>query len=322
MKQYYKDKAKLEGRKADPEKNKLMVPSINAEFPEGQHPNDAYYTSAAEDLDAEMSAAENGMAADFLRLKGKNGPDDGMEFSSSNAAKLTTPDTDGQHLANRKAKQQIQLSEFAEPSDVKKAKVSKLRGQIKGGKSNVKYKKRGRKRGQHRVVADLFLALSLCHNVTPVITEEEPSESNEELMQEQPQSIDQSDNKIIPNEEDQGKKKKFNRVFQASSPDEIALIKFAEDMGMRLENRSDDHIQIKEPTGKLLDYEILNNFPFSSETKRMGIIVKNQNEDKIMFYLKGAEVVMETKVKPDQRVSLTEACEQLAQDGLRTLVIC
>lgn len=31
---------------------------------------------------------------------------------------------------------------------------------------------------------------------------------------------------------------------------------------------------------------------------------------------------MEKKVRPDQRVSLTEACEQLAQDGLRTLVIC
>lgn len=83
-------------------------------------------------------------------------------------------------------------------------------------------------------------------------------------------------------------------------------------MGMRLENRSDDHIQIKDPTGKVLNYEILNNFPFSSETKRMGIIVRNHTENKIMFYLKGAEVVIETKVKPDQRVSLTEACEQLA----------
>ena len=71
-----------------------------------------------------------------------------------------------------------------------------------------------------------------------------------------------------------------------------------------------------------MKYEILENFPFSSETKRMGIIVKNQTDNKIMFYLKGAEVVMERKVRPDQRVSLTEACEQLAQDGLRTLVIC
>lgn len=30
---------------------------------------------------------------------------------------------------------------------------------------------------------------------------------------------------------------------------------------------------------------------------------------------------MEKKVRPDQRVSLVESCEQLAQDGLRTLVI-
>ena len=30
---------------------------------------------------------------------------------------------------------------------------------------------------------------------------------------------------------------------------------------------------------------------------------------------------MEKKVRPEQRSSLTESCEQLAQDGLRTLVI-
>ena len=65
----------------------------------------------------------------------------------------------------------------------------------------------------------------------------------------------------------------------------------------------------------------MQNFPFSSDTKRMGIIVKSKETEQIMFYLKGAEVVMEKKIRPDQRVSLTEACEQLAQDGLRTLVI-
>ena len=65
----------------------------------------------------------------------------------------------------------------------------------------------------------------------------------------------------------------------------------------------------------------MQNFPFSSDSKRMGIIVKSKETEQIMFYLKGAEVVMEKKIRPDQRVSLTEACEQLAQDGLRTLVI-
>lgn len=93
-------------------------------------------------------------------------------------------------------------------------------------------------------------------------------------------------------------------------------------MGMRLEYRDELYVEIKDINGKPMKYEILENFPFSSETKRMGVIVQNQSDNKITFYLKGAEVVMERKVRPDQRVSLTEACEQLAQDGLRTLVIC
>lgn len=89
-------------------------------------------------------------------------------------------------------------------------------------------------------------------------------------------------------------------------------MKFAEEMGMRLENRTDDLVEIKDPKGEQHNYDILDNFPFSSETKRMGIIVRNQSDNKIMFYMKGAEIVMERKVRPDQRVSLTEACEQLA----------
>ena len=41
----------------------------------------------------------------------------------------------------------------------------------------------------------------------------------------------------------------------------------------------------------------------------------------ILFYCKGAEVVMKDKVKPQQRSYLLEKCETLAMEGLRTLVI-
>jgi phospholipid-translocating ATPase len=37
--------------------------------------------------------------------------------------------------------------------------------------------------------------------------------------------------------------------------------------------------------------------------------------------LKGAETVMKHKVRPNQRVTIDEACENLALEGLRTLVI-
>lgn len=43
-------------------------------------------------------------------------------------------------------------------------------------------------------------------------------------------------------------------------------------------------------------YEILANFPFSSDTKRMGIVLKHLETGRLIFYVKGAEVVMSQKV--------------------------
>jgi len=99
------------------------------------------------------------------------------------------------------------------------------------------------------------------------------------------------------------------------------LVKFAESLGMNLLERTEHLMKIRDTNGIIYEYEILENFPFSSETKRMGIIVRNKESGEIVFYVKGAEVVMEKKVRPDQRGSLTDSSEQLAQDGLRTLVI-
>jgi phospholipid-translocating ATPase len=68
-------------------------------------------------------------------------------------------------------------------------------------------------------------------------------------------------------------------------------------------------------------YQILANFPFSSDTKRMGIVLKHEASGRILFYLKGAEVVMKNKVKPHHRDMVDESAENLANEGLRTLVI-
>jgi phospholipid-translocating ATPase len=46
-------------------------------------------------------------------------------------------------------------------------------------------------------------------------------------------------------------------------------------------------------------YSILANFPFSSETKRMGIIMRHEASNRLVFYLKGAETVMRLKVRPN-----------------------
>jgi len=53
----------------------------------------------------------------------------------------------------------------------------------------------------------------------------------------------------------------------------------------------------------------------------MGIVLKEKASGRVIFYLKGAEVVMKNKVRPNQRVCIDEACDNLAKEGLRTLVI-
>ena len=109
--------------------------------------------------------------------------------------------------------------------------------------------------------------------------------------------------------------------YQASSPDEIALVQFAASLKMVLSHRTDKTIKIKEPTDKFEEFEILANFPFSSETKRMGIILKNKKYGHIIYYLKGAENVMTKFVKKEYIGYIKENAENLATKGLRTLVL-
>ena len=59
--------------------------------------------------------------------------------------------------------------------------------------------------------------------------------------------------------------------------------------------RDEKKIIIRDADGQLLEYEVIQNFPFSSDTKRMGIILRGKEDGKIHFYLKGAEVVMRDK---------------------------
>ncbi|KAI9294229.1 phospholipid-translocating P-type ATPase [Neoconidiobolus thromboides FSU 785] len=139
-------------------------------------------------------------------------------------------------------------------------------------------------------VKDLMEALALCHNVTPT--------------QEEGTSV---------------------RNYQASSPDEIAIVKFTESCGLTLTDRDPQFITISASIGTdkevLHDkkYEILHIFPFSSHTKRMGIVVKEVLSGDITFYLKGADAVMSPRVTDNQW--LDEECANMAREGLRTLVI-
>ena len=82
-------------------------------------------------------------------------------------------------------------------------------------------------------------------------------------------------------------------TYQASSPDEVAIVKWTEQMGLTLVGRDVNKIQLRvEASGDTLEYDILHIFPFTSETKRMGIIIRDRQTQEVTFYEKGADVVM------------------------------
>ena len=69
------------------------------------------------------------------------------------------------------------------------------------------------------------------------------------------------------------------------------------------------------PVGQFERYTILHIFPFTSETKRMGIIVRCERTGEVLFMLKGAESVMKTRIEASDW--LEEEVDTLARVGLR-----
>ncbi|KAL4235196.1 ATP synthase subunit 9 [Mactra antiquata] len=148
-------------------------------------------------------------------------------------------------------------------------------------------------------VLEAVQALALCHNVTPVYDDSKSEETSLQV------EADQQSQQTV--------------VYQASSPDEVALVTWTESVGLTLVKRDLNSMQLQAPNGSILSYTILQIFPFTSETKRMGIILKDDQSGEIIFYLKGADVVMTSIVQYNDW--LEEECGNLAREGLRTLVV-
>lgn len=131
-------------------------------------------------------------------------------------------------------------------------------------------------------VCEFALVLALCHNVTP--TEEDGIVS-----------------------------------YQAASPDEVAIVRFCDTIGLRLLKRDRNSITLLHVLGQQLLFDVLYNFPFNSDTKRMGIVVRDVQKDELWFMEKGADTVMAQIVNSNDW--LEEETANMAREGLRTLVI-
>uniref|UniRef100_A0A8C3XA63 Phospholipid-transporting ATPase n=1 Tax=Catagonus wagneri TaxID=51154 RepID=A0A8C3XA63_9CETA len=109
--------------------------------------------------------------------------------------------------------------------------------------------------------------------------------------------------------------------YQASSPDEAALVKGAKKLGFVFTVRTPYSVTI-EAMGEEFTFQILNVLEFSSNRKRMSVIVRTPT-GRLWLYCKGADSVIYERLSEDSlfvEETLTHL-ESFAREGLRTLCI-
>ncbi|KZO97443.1 phospholipid-translocating P-type ATPase [Calocera viscosa TUFC12733] len=144
---------------------------------------------------------------------------------------------------------------------------------------------------QREKIMGFFRALALCHTVLP--DKPEPRE--------QPYLIQ----------------------YKAESPDEVALVGAARDVGFPFLIRSNNALEI-EVLGQVETYVPLRVLEFNSTRKRMSVIVRNP-EGQIVLYCKGADSVIYERLAKDHNQELKDATHRdldtFANGGLRTLCL-
>lgn len=87
-------------------------------------------------------------------------------------------------------------------------------------------------------------------------------------------------------------------MYNAASPDELALVDGAKEQGFEFIGREADNvIVVKDSQGYTLRYKVLNVLEFNSTRKRMSIIMMNIQTGYIELYSKGADSIMEKLLK-------------------------
>jgi len=139
-----------------------------------------------------------------------------------------------------------------------------------------------------KAVLDFFTLLAVCHTVMP--------------------EFDPIKNKL---------------KYQASSPDELALVEGALKMGFEFLERTASAVKIRLPTGELQAWEIFSEFPFDSTRKRMSLIVKRYGTEQYYIMTKGADSIMFPRLTIDSQTSaiVQDHLDKFAIEGLRTLVV-
>ena len=144
------------------------------------------------------------------------------------------------------------------------------------------------KKKNSQVIKDFVVLMSVCHTVIP--------------------------------EEDDGK-----IIYNASSPDERALVEGAATYGFKFVARKPESVIIQTPLGQDEEYEVLNIVEFTSSRKRMSVICRCP-DGKIKLFIKGADSIILDRLGSSPTEQLyrdvtINHLEEFATEGLRTLCL-
>ena len=125
-------------------------------------------------------------------------------------------------------------------------------------------------------------------------------------------------------------------IYQASSPDEIAILNFARKYKYIFHGRKDNNkIIIEKPEiseniirNKKISYKVHIRFEYSSERKSMSIIIQNLTKpDEIFLFIKGADDIILSKIDKKNKnntnvlKNIKNSIEIYSKEGLRILVV-
>ena len=115
-------------------------------------------------------------------------------------------------------------------------------------------------------------------------------------------------------------------LYQGSSPDDVALVQGASQMGFEFASKDFNDLTLRNQlTNEISQWEQKAEMPFDSDRKRMSVIVKDKNSKKLMLLSKGADNVMFSDnrvfLSPESFDEIDKVLNIFSKEGLRILVM-
>ena len=142
-------------------------------------------------------------------------------------------------------------------------------------------------------VQEYFLALALCNTIQPFKDEE----------------------------------REHGVIYEGSSPDEVALVETAAELGFRLISRTTRTITLQLANGTKKVYNVLATLEFTPDRKMMSVVVEDNDTKRVTLYNKGADSFVRSQLSrgPDVQAHMERVdgvLTEMSSTGLRTLLVC